>query len=144
MTLLGRRPCGRRRSQRGSATIFMLGFATVLMVGAGIVIDGGLALNKRSQLTDDTEQAARSAANAIDVPALRNLQEVRVDPGQATAVATNFLGDRGYTDISVVVDGNEVSVSAQTTVDTAILSLIGISTFTIRGNATAVPQIGIG
>lgn len=134
----------RRRGQRGSATIFMLGFATVLMVGAGIVIDGGLALNKRSQLTDDTEQAARSAANAIDIPALRESQVIRIDPDQATAVATNFLSERGYTDISVVVDGNEVTTSAQTTVDTAILSLIGINTFTIRGEATAVPQIGIG
>ncbi|GAA0608737.1 pilus assembly protein [Kribbella sandramycini] len=140
MSRLGRR----RRDQRGSATIFMLGFATVLMVGAGIVIDGGLALNKRSQLTDDTEQAARSAANAIDVPTLRDTGLIRVDPDQATAVATDFLSARGYTDISVVVDGNEVSASAQSSVDTAILSLIGINTFTIRGAATAVPQIGIG
>ncbi|WP_405055954.1 pilus assembly protein TadG-related protein [Kribbella sp. NBC_01505] len=144
MIRLGQWFRSRRRSQRGSATIFMLGFATVLMVGAGIVIDGGLALNKRSQLTDDTEQAARSAANAIDIPYLRSTGVVQVDPAQASAVGSGFLAERGYTDISVSVNGNEVTASAQSTVDTAILSLIGINTFTIRGQATAVPQIGIG
>lgn len=134
----------RRRGQRGSATVFMLGFAAVLMVGAGLVVDGGLALNKRSQLTDDAEQAARSGANAIDIIALRNSGVVRVDPDQATAIATDFLSQRGYTDISVQVDGNEVTTSAQATVDTALLSLVGINTFTVKGDATATPETGIG
>lgn len=134
----------RRRGQRGSATVFMLGFAAVLMVGAGLVVDGGLALNKRSQLTDDAEQAARSGANAIDIIALRNSGVVRVDPDQATAIATDFLSQRGYTDISVQVDGNEVTTSAQATVDTALLSLVGINTFTVKGDATAMPETGIG
>ena len=134
----------RRRGQRGSATVFMLGFAAVLMVGAGLVVDGGLALNKRSQLTDDAEQAARSGANAIDIIALRNSGVVRVDPDQSTAISTDFLSQRGYTDISVQVDGNEVTTSAQATVDTALLSLVGINTFTVKGDATAMPETGIG
>ncbi|MEU0093633.1 pilus assembly protein TadG-related protein [Kribbella sp. NPDC006257] len=144
MTRLRQWLSSRRRSQRGSATVFMLGFAAVLMVGAGLVVDGGLALNKRSQLTDDAEQAARSGANAIDIVALRNSGVVRVDPDQATAIATDFLSQRGYTDISVQVDGNEVTTSAQATVDTVILSLVGINTFTVKGDATATPETGIG
>lgn len=144
MTRLGQWLRSRRRSQRGSATVFMLGFAAVLMVGAGLVVDGGLALNKRSQLTDDAEQAARSGANSIDIVALRDTGIVTVDPDQATAVATDFLSQRGYTNISVVVTGNEVTTSAQATIDTAILSLVGINTFTVRGDATATPETGIG
>jgi Flp pilus assembly protein TadG len=144
MKRLAQWPRSRRRSQRGSATVFMLGFAAVLMVGAGLVVDGGLALNKRSQLTDDAEQAARSGANAIDVNALRSSGVLTVDPDQATAVATDFLSQRGYTNISVVVNGNEVSASAEASVDTAILSLVGIDTFTVRGDATATPETGIG
>jgi Flp pilus assembly protein TadG len=144
MKRLAQWPRSRRRSQRGSATVFMLGFAAVLMVGAGLVVDGGLALNKRSQLTDDAEQAARSGANAIDVNTLRSSGVLTVDPDQATAVATDFLSQRGYTNISVVVNGNEVSASAEASVDTAILSLVGIDTFTVRGDATATPETGIG
>jgi Flp pilus assembly protein TadG len=144
MTWLAQWLRSRRRSQRGSATVFLLGFAAVLMVGAGLVVDGGLALNKRSQLTDDAEQAARSGANAIDIDALRNNGIVTVSADKATAVATDFLSQRGYTNISVVVNGNQVTTSAEATVDTAILSLIGIDKFTVQGGATATPETGIG
>jgi Flp pilus assembly protein TadG len=144
MTWLAQWLRSRRRSQRGSATVFLLGFAAVLMVGAGLVVDGGLALNKRSQLTDDAEQAARSGANAIDVDTLRSTGVLTVNPDAARAVATDFLSQRGYTNISVVVNGNQVNTSAEATVDTAILSLIGIGKFTVTGQATATPETGIG
>lgn len=135
---------GQTRDQRGSATVFMLGFATVLMVGAGLVVDGGLALNARSRLTDDAEQAARAGANSIDVNALRDRGELVVDPSQAQAVAAGFLADRGYQNISVSVNGNRVTASAESTADTAILGLIGIGSFTVRGDAVAEPEAGIG
>jgi len=134
----------RARRERGSATVFMLGFAAVLLVGAGLVVDGGLALNQRSRLTDDAEQAARAGANAIDEAALRDRGELVVDSGQARAVATSFLAGRGYTNIQVSVNGNQVTVSADTTVDTAILGLVGINTFDIHGDAVAEPETGIG
>ncbi|NEA31504.1 Tad domain-containing protein [Streptomyces sp. SID13031] len=133
------RPAG---DERGSATVFVLGFATVLMVGAGLVVDGGLALNKRSQLTDDTEQAARAGASAIDIAVLRDRNEVVIDEGQASAVATDFLSARGYTNISVTVNGNRVTASADSSVDTAILGLVGIDSFTVHGEAVAEPEIG--
>jgi Flp pilus assembly protein TadG len=132
------------RDERGSATVFVLGFATVLMVGAGLVIDGGLALNQHSQLIDDAEQAARAGAQAIDEPTLRNSGVLLIDKGTATTIASDFLASRGYTNISVTINGNQVTTSADTTVNTAILGLIGISTFSVHGEATAVPETGIG
>lgn len=133
-----------RRSERGSATVFLLGFAMVLIVGAGLVVDGGLALNGRQKLADDLEQAARAGANEIDIPLFRDVGVLAVDPGAATEVATEYLTDLGYTDIVVQVDGAEVSVAAKGAVDTAILSLIGIGHFTLGAEATAVPESGIG
>lgn len=134
----------RARGERGSATVFVLGFATVLMVGAGLVVDGGLALNKRSQLTDDAEQAARVGANAIDIPTLRNRNVVAIDEGQAVSQATAFLAARGYTNIDVRVNGIQVTVSADSKVDTVILGLIGIPSFPVHGDAVAEPETGIG
>jgi Flp pilus assembly protein TadG len=135
------RPAG---DERGSATVFVLGFATVLMVGAGLVVDGGLALNRRSQLTDDAEQAARVGASAIDLAALRDRGELVIDEGQASALAEDFLSARGYTNISVTVNGNRVTASADSSVDTAILGLVGIGSFTVHGEAVAEPETGIG
>ena len=126
-----------RHSQQGSATVFLLGFATVLMVGAGLVIDGGLALNGRQRIADDAEQASRYGANAIDESALRGRGEVVVDSDAAIARATEFMAEKGYRNISVSVDGDEVTTSAEGTVDTALLSLVGIKSFTVRGEATA-------
>jgi Flp pilus assembly protein TadG len=127
----------KRRGQQGSAAVFLLAFATVLLVGAGLVLDGGLALNGRQRIADDAEQASRYGANAIDEAALRSRGEVVVDSDAAIDRATAFMADRGYRNISVSVDGDEVTTSAEGSVDTAILSLIGIKSFTVRGEATA-------
>jgi Flp pilus assembly protein TadG len=132
----------RRTGERGSATVFLLGFATVLMVAAGLVIDGGLAMNGRERITDDAEQAARYGANALDQTALRSGTGLVVDSTAATDLATGFMADRGYHDIDVQVDGNAVTVSAAGTVDTVLLSLAGIGSFTVRGEATAVAVDG--
>lgn len=132
------------RGQHGSATVFVLGFATVLMVGAGLVVDGGLALNKRSQVTDDAEQAARLGANAIDLTALRDRGELAIDEGEAISQATGFLSARGYTNIDVRVNGLQVTASADSKVDTVILGLIGIRSIPVDGDAVAEPETGIG
>ncbi len=132
----------RRRDERGSATVFVLGFATVLMVAAGLVIDGGLALNGRERITDDAEQAARYGANAIDETALRSSSGLVINDAAAIDRATGFMADRGYHDIDVQVDGNAVTVSAAGTVDTVLLNLAGIGSFTVRGEATAVAVDG--
>lgn len=132
----------RRRTERGSATVFMLGFATVLVAGAGLVIDGGLALNGRQRIADDAEQAARYGAGAIDEAAYRSRGELVVDTSAATDRATEFMADRGYRNISVSVDGDEVTASAEGTVDTVLLNLVGIGSFTVHGEATAAAVDG--
>ncbi|GAB3947743.1 pilus assembly protein TadG-related protein [Kribbella albertanoniae] len=132
----------RSRDDRGSATVFLLGFATVLMVAAGLVIDGGLAMNGRERITDDAEQAARYGADATDENALRLDDELQVNVSTAVDRATGFMAERGYHDIDVQVDGNAVTVSAAGTVDTVLLNLAGIGSFTVRGEATAVAVDG--
>ena len=41
-----------RRGESGTATAFVVGFAVVLLACAGLVIDGGSALNARMTLAD--------------------------------------------------------------------------------------------
>lgn len=132
-----RRAQPRRRDQRGTATVFVLGMAVVLLATAGLVIDGGKALNARMKLADDVEQAARLGANQIDIDTLRGQGEVRIDPDAARAEAGSFLSGLGYDGISVSVNGNSVSVGANDTVTTAMLQLIGVFRFDISAGATA-------
>ncbi|SFF13510.1 Putative Flp pilus-assembly TadE/G-like [Actinacidiphila alni] len=62
----------RRRADRGSGTAAVLIFAVVFMALAAYVVDGGLSISKRERAADIAEQAARYAAQDINIEALRN------------------------------------------------------------------------
>ena len=138
------RPSYRYRDEDGTATAFVVGFAIVLLACAGLVIDGGTALNARMKLADDVEQAARAGAQQIDLVALRQDNVVRLDPSGAEARANAYMSAIGYTNYGAHVvncaDGTPnacVQVAGQDTVPTTLLKLAGVPPFTIRASATA-------
>lgn len=134
----------RRRDESGTATAFVIGFAVVLLACAGLVIDGGTALNARMKLADDVEQAARAGAQEIDLEVLRSENRVVLNPGQAETRAEEYLGSIGYSDYDAAVvpcadgaPGSCVQVRAKDTVPVTMLKLIGVPPFDIRASATA-------
>jgi Putative Flp pilus-assembly TadE/G-like len=62
----------RCRDDRGSGAAAVLIFALVFMTLAAFVVDGGLSISKRERAADIAEQAARYAAQDINIEALRN------------------------------------------------------------------------
>lgn len=131
-------PSPRHRGERGTATAFVVGMAVTLLAVAGLVVDGGNALNERMRLADNTEQAARAGAQEIDLVALRGTPGVlRLDRGAAEARASEFIGRFQYTNQGIVVTDDEVTVAASDTVETKLLSLIGFDEFDISATATA-------
>ncbi len=132
------RPARRRRDEGGTATAFVVGFAIVLIAAAGLVIDGGAALNARMRLADDVEQAARAGAQHIDLATLRRTGRVVIDQPAAADAARNYLLALGYTDIAPpVANADTVAVQARDTVSTTTLGLIGFDAFHIEASATA-------
>jgi Flp pilus assembly protein TadG len=125
------------RNERGSATVFVIGFAIVLLACAGLVIDGGGALNARMTLSDDVEQAARAGAQEVDVDYLRQNGVVRLNPGAAETAARSYLVSKGYTVGQVSATDDTVRVSAKDTVNTKLLMLIGVNSFDVNATATA-------
>ncbi|GGD24079.1 pilus assembly protein TadG-related protein [Nocardioides daphniae] len=143
MTVLQRAPHARvlqrlrRREERGSATVFVLGMAITLLVCAGLVLDGGQAMNARTRMADNVEQAARAGAQQIDVPHLRATGEVRLDGAAAEARAQDFISSFNYPNVAVTVTGNQIRVEAKDVVDAQMLSLIGVDTFDVGASATS-------
>jgi Flp pilus assembly protein TadG len=148
----GRLRCALRRragagDDRGAATIFVVGLAVMLLVVAGLVVDGGLAINARGTAFDIAEQAARAGARNVDEDTLRETDRVEVDPDEAAADAAEFLDqalaekDNPTSDIDVV--GNEVTVTVRYDVDTALLGLVGRQSFSVAAQATARAAVGI-
>lgn len=139
MTLSALRGRAVVRGDRGAATVFVVAMAVVLLVTAGLVIDGGQALNGRARVADDAEQAARAAADQIDVPTLRSTGDIVILPGAGAGAAAELLAVRGYgpDQYSVRVDGASASVTVLDSVPTAFVLLLGIAEFDIRASATA-------
>ena len=132
----------RKRDQRGAASIFVLGMSVVLLVCAGLVVDGGLAINARMRVADDAEQASRVGADSINLDVLREGGGVEIDPGLAAQRSADYLSSRGYTpgQYSLNVEGQTVSVTLRDTTDTMILGVVGIDTYDVGAAASATPE----
>ncbi|WP_029287100.1 pilus assembly protein TadG-related protein [Cellulomonas sp. HZM] len=130
---------------RGAASVFVIGLIFALMVLAGLVVDGGRAVNGRAAALDDAEQAARAGANEIDEGLLRSTGQVRIDTADAERSARAFVVARGYAadDVHVTANDRTVTVRVQDEVPTALLSLIGVNSFNVTGTATARAAVGI-
>src|SRR5690606_33869977 len=104
-----------RQRERGGATIFVLSMSVILMLCAGLVIDGGMGINARMRVADDAEQAARAGANAVDITQLRAGGALVIDPGLARLYAQDFLQARGYgtSQFSVAVTADSVQVEVR-------------------------------
>ena len=126
----------RRRSERGSASLFVAIIAVALLAGVGLVIDGGYALADRQSASDAAEQAARAGADALSANSLRSGGPVRLNPARARAAATGILTQLGRTG-TVTIDGDTVTVTVTITRPTAILSAVGVTTLRMTGQATA-------
>ncbi len=131
------------RDERGSATVFVIGFAIVLLLCAGLVIDGGLAINKRMRIADDAEQAARIGADSIDVAEFRRSETLVIDRQLAQQRIAGYMTDLGYAASNWRADiaPDKVSVYLNDTSKTYILSLVGVD-FHPVASAEAVPDTG--
>ncbi len=131
----------RLRDERGTASAFVVGITITMVVVAGLVVDGGGALNSRMTLADDVEAAAVAGAQATDELRLRRDSVLVVDPVAAQQRAREVLAGRGYENIVVVATDESVTVTAHDTVATKMLSLVGINQFDIEATATSEAEI---
>ncbi len=132
----------RRSVERGAASIFVLGMSVVLLVCAGLVVDGGLAINARMRVADDAEQASRVGADSINLDILRAGGGVVIDRDLAAQRSADYLSSRGYTpgQYSLDVEGETVSVTVRDKTDTMILGVVGIDTYNVEAAASATPE----
>lgn len=135
-----------KRDESGAISAFVVALFIAMMVLAGLVVDGGLAINARQKVTDDAEQAARIAANQVDEGLLRSTGAVVINPDLAEERAYAYLmNEIGYqaSQVTVDPDTDEVTVTVTGTVDTKLMSLMLVDEFEVEGTATARPAVGI-
>jgi Flp pilus assembly protein TadG len=122
--------------ERGQAlSLFVVVVMLALLLVTGLVVDGG----RKSAEDRRVELAAAAAARAaVDATAPSRQAGQRPDRAAALAAARQRLASEdGVTStVSVAADGT-VRVTTSATVDTVFLSLIGIRTLSVDGEAQA-------
>jgi Flp pilus assembly protein TadG len=123
-------------------------FALFVIVLAGLLVDGGLAIHARQRAADIAEQGARAAADDVDVNHLRQTGQARIaDPRAACARAQRLIA--AYPEVTgrpqCQIEGLQTAhVSVQIKVRLQLLSIMpGFGDFTMTSAASAHPQEGI-
>lgn len=135
-----------RDRERGAISALVVVLIVMLFAVAGLIYDGGRAINARQQAFDDAEQAARAGANQIDMERFRSDGTVQIMHGAAEAAVREHLGllDRSYSTVSISFVGtNGVQVELGRTVPTGMMQLVFVSSFDVSGSATSQPEVGI-
>jgi uncharacterized membrane protein len=126
----------RWRSEEGSVTVFVVGLTLALLMVAGLVYDGGRILAARRQAHDLADNAARAAAQAVDLDALRSGAPVELNPLDAQVAAENYLATTGHTG-EVLVTADTVEVHVTITTPMVLLQLAGIPERTVAASGQA-------
>lgn len=137
-----------RPGQRGSMSLFVVFFAMAALALASLLVDIGSAINGQERAADLAEQAARAAANSIDVASLRS-GTVVID--QATACTSAQALIQSYASASGIQatmaqpcqypSARQVTVYVAITTTPVISSFFG--SFTMKAHETACAEYGI-
>ncbi len=131
----------RRRlaGERGSVAISGLLLAVVLAMLIGVVVDLGQAYLARRDLASIADDAALAGSQDIDIPALHE-GRLELNASQARTDALNTIGGYSKTRGEVSTTNDRVNVTVKRRVQTILLGLVGLRTFTISAHASAAPR----
>lgn len=135
---VGTRPEG----DGGQVTAFVVTISAALLLFAGLVLDGGLALSTKTQALDAAQAAARTGAQHLDLTRYRLTGQTRLDPRAAAAAARGWLTRAGL-DGDVAATTAEVTVTVHATRRTQLLGLVGVRELYVTATATAAPRTGV-
>ncbi|GAA2624183.1 Tad domain-containing protein [Actinomadura fulvescens] len=130
---------------RGTVSLYVVLFTPTVLLLAGLLVDGGLAIHARQRAADMAEQAARAGANQINEAKLRETGKPVIDPGRAEVAACALLSDYddNITGRSCGATEEEVEVTVELTVNPQFLSIVpGFGAFTMSSTASAQPITG--
>ena len=141
-------------AERGSVTVFVVVFAIAVMFLLALILDGGIAMNAKQRAADVAGQAARAAADTIDVAYLRNTGVAVMSPGACGAAArlVSTYGQRlssgvdrvtGTAMVSCVAPTGARVATVQVTVSTSPLVPGVFGAFHETALASATTECGI-
>lgn len=123
--------------ERGSATIWMVVGAFILIVMVGLAVDGAGQVHAQQRASDVAAQAARVGGQQINAPLAMRGRGVEADPGQAVQAARSYLAAAGVDGTVSIEGGTLLRVRTTDTYNAVFLRIIGIQTLPVSGEAEA-------
>ena len=130
--------------ERGSGAVFLIFFTLIVLIVAGLVVDGGNGLEMRQQAANEAGQAARKVAEDVSAAGLR-AGTITINAGRCWSDADQVLAAYGQGTVTAcTVSGRDVTVSVSITYHPILLGLLDPNlTFTARATAVAHLAAGI-
>lgn len=122
---------------RGSVSIWVVTSAFVMIMLVGIAVDLGGKVYAQQNAQDVARQAARTAGQEIQAPQAVRGEEVVADPRAGQQAAQRYLDTSEMSGTATVVDSETMRITTSDTYETKFLGIIGITGFTVRGEAEA-------
>ncbi len=137
------------RSERGSATMWMIGLSMLLLVLGGLSMDLWRVLAERRLLASVADSAAVAAASALDLAVYRDGEspggggQVRLDPTEATrrallAIDLSDVDLRSWPLVQFSDGDTRVEITLDSEVEFGLLKLLlGDRAFSVAATASA-------
>lgn len=133
----------RFKGDKGGLGPFLVILVVAVLALAGLVVDAGGILAGRRQVYDAASQAAQAGSQMIDEDMLRSGAGVpQLIATDAHSAAMSYLAAVGVAG-SASVAGDEITVTATTTVEMQILGAFGLGPRTVTGTASARAVRGV-
>jgi Flp pilus assembly protein TadG len=129
--------------ERGSLTLMLAVLFVALLAMAGLVVDGGAKLDEAEYAAAVAQEAARAGAGMVNQARAYSTGSFAIDRVQALDAAQQYLAVAGVHGTVRTVGADSIGVTVTITEPTKILSIIGISTITSTGSATASLVTGV-
>ncbi len=123
------------RRDRGSISVWAVSGAFAMILLVGLAVDLGGQVYAMQNARDVARQAARAGGQQVYGPAAVRGDELRADPVAAQNAARAHISRAGMTGTVSVIDGTRIRVTTRDTYETTFLSIIGISSLSVSGEA---------
>ena len=129
-------PPRRASGQHGSVSLLLVVAVLALLIAVGLVVDGGAKLRSTQRADDAAAEAARAAVLSVQPGSTVRGLRPQVDTAAAVRAAQAYLSTAGVTGSASVTDGR-VRVWTSVSFTPSVLSLIGLGTQSVTGQADA-------
>ncbi len=129
------------RDDDGYVAVMFAGILVAIMTSIGLVVDGSIALAVHRQANNEAEQAARAAAQAINVHGFTSGQALTLDPDAARQAAAAYLAGTGDHYTIDVTGPREVTVTVTVTAKTRFLGMVGVGSVTATGTGRSLQLV---